>query len=137
MATDQRMNHCKRCQTATVHIHRGTSHVLHLVLSVATIGFWAPVWILMTFLHSADSQCTQCGRNRRAPLSTLAIALTAVVLPTVWYAFNKDKSLAGVEGPGVTQSASAPSPAPNLDGVLRWAPRSAPDSDGVLRGEFR
>lgn len=126
MATDNRMNHCKRCQKATLHISRGTSHLLHLVLSVMTLGVWMLVWILTTLLHSAESQCTECGRNRGSPLATLAMValLMAVVLPNVWYAFNKDKSLAEVENEiGATQRASAPSPAPN--------------SDGVLRGEFR
>ena len=126
MATDKRMNHCKRCQKATLHIGRGTSHLLHLVLSVMTLGVWMLVWILMTFLNSADSQCTECGRNRRAPLATLAVIglLMAVVLPNVWYAFNKDKSLAEVENEtGATQRASAPRP--------------APDPDALLRGEFR
>lgn len=138
MATENRMNHCKRCQKATLHVSRGTSHLLHLVLSVVTIGLWTLVWIFTAFLHGAESQCTECGRNRRAPLATLAIALMAVVLPSVWYAVNKDKSLAGVENEtGATQRASAPSPAPNPDGVPRWVPRSAPDPDGVLRGEFR
>ena len=33
--------------------HR-TSHLLHLVLSVITVGFWVPVWILVTTSDSLE-----------------------------------------------------------------------------------
>lgn len=135
MATDQRMNHCKRCGKATIHISHSTSHLLHLFLSVMTFGVWMLVWLLMAMGHGAESRCTECGKNRRALIPTLALTalIMAVVLP-VWHVLNEDKPNEGAE----TQNASLPRPAPNSDdGVLRWAPRAAPDPDGVLRGEFR
>lgn len=31
-----------------------TSHLLHLVLSVITVGLWVPVWILATVSHAIE-----------------------------------------------------------------------------------
>lgn len=135
MATNKIMNHCKRCRKATLHISRSTSHLLHLVLSLVTLGIWTLVWIFLSLLHGAESQCTECGRNRLAPLAALAVIAVAmaILVPTVRHAFS-DKSVVSVEKQtGSAQSASAPKP----DGTLRWSPNSAPDPDGVVRGEFR
>ena len=33
--------------------HR-TAHLLHLVLSVVTVGIWVPVWILVTLSHGIE-----------------------------------------------------------------------------------
>ena len=31
-----------------------TSHLLHLVLSIITAGFWIPVWILVAINHALE-----------------------------------------------------------------------------------
>jgi hypothetical protein len=31
-----------------------TNHVLHLILSVLTVGIWIPFWILITVSHSIE-----------------------------------------------------------------------------------
>lgn len=31
-----------------------TSHTLHLLLSLITLGLWVPVWILVTISHSIE-----------------------------------------------------------------------------------
>jgi hypothetical protein len=31
-----------------------TSHLLHLVLSIITAGFWIPVWILVAISHALE-----------------------------------------------------------------------------------
>jgi hypothetical protein len=31
-----------------------TSHLLHLLLSVITAGFWIPVWILVAISHALE-----------------------------------------------------------------------------------
>jgi len=31
-----------------------TAHILHLVLSVITVGFWIPVWILVAVSHASE-----------------------------------------------------------------------------------
>ena len=54
------------------------NHVLHLILSVVTMGFWLPVWLIVglgTDLFGGGFKCPSCGartlhrapRRRRAP----------------------------------------------------------------------
>lgn len=33
-----------------------TSHLLHLVLSIITAGFWVPVWLLVTISNANERQ---------------------------------------------------------------------------------
>lgn len=37
------------------------NHVLHLLLSVVTAGFWIPVWLLVTVFGSGAYKCPSCG----------------------------------------------------------------------------
>lgn len=32
-----------------------TSHVLHLILSLVTVGFWVPVWLLVALSNSIEN----------------------------------------------------------------------------------
>jgi len=43
-------------------VRKGTSHVMHGILTLCTFGFWIPVWITAGFLSIAKSyKCSQCG----------------------------------------------------------------------------
>lgn len=64
MSTGQIMKHCKACQKPTLHVGPQTSHLLHLVLSVITVGVWLPVWVIVELSNSTQVACTQCGRKR-------------------------------------------------------------------------
>lgn len=33
-----------------------TSHVLHLILSLITVGLWLPVWIIVTLSNSIENR---------------------------------------------------------------------------------
>lgn len=33
-----------------------TSHVLHLILSLVTVGLWIPVWIIVTLSNSIENR---------------------------------------------------------------------------------
>lgn len=35
---------------------KSTSHVLHLILSLITLGFWVPVWIIVTLSNSIENR---------------------------------------------------------------------------------
>ena len=54
---------CKNCGEPTPHESPSTSHVLHLLLSVITVGFWLPVWLLMALNNRNQATCTVCGRE--------------------------------------------------------------------------
>lgn len=42
------------------------NHVLHLLLSIFTVGFWIPVWIIVVLLTSGAYKCPRCGARTRA-----------------------------------------------------------------------
>lgn len=101
MATDQRMNHCKRCQKATPHISQSTSHFLHLFLTILNFGVslfsvtllaplvvvlwvWPVVWFAVTLWHRAQSQCTACGKYRLAALPALAFTVVFILPVLAW-----------------------------------------------------
>lgn len=39
-------------QTVIVQQKRGVNHALHLVLTILTVGLWAPVWIILAIANS-------------------------------------------------------------------------------------
>jgi hypothetical protein len=40
-------------QTYTTYVPAKTNHVLHLLLTIVTLGMWAPVWLIMTVVNSS------------------------------------------------------------------------------------
>ncbi|MBY3543675.1 hypothetical protein HFN71_28755 [Rhizobium laguerreae] len=42
------------------------NHVLHLLLSIFSAGFWIPVWLAVTMLASGTYKCPRCGARTRA-----------------------------------------------------------------------
>lgn len=61
--SNQSMEWCDLCQCETLHIQPSTSHLLHLVLSVLTMGFWLPVWFIVARNNATQGKCSQCGRE--------------------------------------------------------------------------
>ena len=37
------------------------NHILHLLLSVVTAGFWIPIWLLVAIFRSGAYKCPSCG----------------------------------------------------------------------------
>lgn len=64
MATNQKMSRCRNCAKETIHLQPATSHVLHLLLSLITLGLWIPVWILVGVSNGSQLKCSVCGRAR-------------------------------------------------------------------------
>lgn len=55
--------HCKDCDQKRPFTKKTPSHILHLLLSVVTVGCWIPVWILMIVLNAfSPYRCTNCGK---------------------------------------------------------------------------
>jgi len=63
MSTRQAMQRCSICNKPTMHIGSGVSHVLHLLLSLLTLGLWLPVWLLCSLNQSTAAACTVCGKK--------------------------------------------------------------------------
>lgn len=62
--SNQLMKYCKVCKKKTVHLQPSTSHVLHLILSVLTAGFWLIAWFLIAQNNASQGTCTCCGSTR-------------------------------------------------------------------------
>jgi len=64
MASENRMLACSgACGKMTLHIAPRTSHILHLLLSVITLGVWLLVWyfVALSTVPEGRAQCTVCG----------------------------------------------------------------------------
>lgn len=61
MSTYQHMEFCKICQKQTIHFAEKPNHILHLLLSIITVGIWVPMWILITLMCMFRNECSVCG----------------------------------------------------------------------------
>lgn len=56
---------CKTCGQLRLFEKKGANHVLHLLLSVVTVGIWIPVWILIVILSAfRPHRCPVCGEAK-------------------------------------------------------------------------
>ncbi len=51
---------CRSCGVPRMHVQRKPNHRRHLLLTVVTVGFWLPVWVLIR-LFQAKPKCMMCG----------------------------------------------------------------------------
>ena len=65
MPTTNVMTNCAKCQKKTLHIEQKINHILHLLLTVFTAGFWIVAWIYIAFSHNKKTQCTICGHDKK------------------------------------------------------------------------
>jgi len=71
---------CSTCRRQTASIRPRANHILHLILSLLSCGWWVPVWLLCALLPGA-ARCTVCGQTSRTTrLISGLIRLTAVVV---------------------------------------------------------
>lgn len=57
-----RQRYCDYCDDYRPFELEKPSHVLHLLLSIVTVGWWVPVWALVA-VHAgrARGHCRECG----------------------------------------------------------------------------
>ena len=63
MPSDQVVVYCKNCKKNTVQIKQRANHILHLLLSVVTVGIWLIVWFFIALFTSDTPTCTVCGNE--------------------------------------------------------------------------
>ena len=61
-ATQEATGFCRHCKRDALIRRKGTNHVLHLFLTVFTVGFWSWIWILCA-IKIGGWRCAQCGRK--------------------------------------------------------------------------
>ena len=67
MSTNQKMLKCKTCGRPTPHLVDRPNHILHLLLSVVTLGLWLIVWLLIG-AGEKKAICTVCGSKYKRRL---------------------------------------------------------------------
>jgi hypothetical protein len=68
--TVQLVRRCNICNRVTVHIRNDISpnHVLHLLLSIVTMGLWLPIWLLLCIFNIGSEGlpiCSICAGERQ------------------------------------------------------------------------
>ncbi len=63
VAQDRKSGFCKDCNAQRVVWRKGTNHILHLLLTLVTLGWWLIVWILIG-VKFGGWRCEQCGSKR-------------------------------------------------------------------------
>lgn len=63
MSVRQLQLRCEQCAAITTHTQKTPNHVLHLLLSIFTVGLWIIVWIIIAMTNK-DARCEPCGRMR-------------------------------------------------------------------------
>ncbi|KRE00066.1 hypothetical protein ASE63_08160 [Bosea sp. Root381] len=59
--------YCRTCEAPVLATKQKPAHVLHLLLTLVTLGVWLIVWIVLTLIASMKSyRCPTCG-DRTVP----------------------------------------------------------------------
>lgn len=55
-------SYCHTCGQQRMFQREGINHVLHLFLTVFTLGAWSIVWLVLAVVrHNKRPRCTSCG----------------------------------------------------------------------------
>jgi hypothetical protein len=58
--------HCPTCSQQRLLIREKPNHILHLILTVLTVGLWGFVWLAVTATKkNRPARCTVCGTELR------------------------------------------------------------------------
>lgn len=68
MADEKKSGFCKKCGKQVVVFRPGTSHILHLLLTVVTAGVWLIVWIPAS-VKIGGWRCNECGSTSISKVS--------------------------------------------------------------------
>lgn len=60
MADQRKSGFCRECKKRSVVTRPGTNHVLHLILTVLTLGVWVFIWMLAS-MKIGGWRCATCG----------------------------------------------------------------------------
>ena len=55
--------YCANCKKNVMTQRNAPNHVLHLILSILTLGFWLVVWFLLAIGSANNKRCTECGQT--------------------------------------------------------------------------
>jgi len=61
---------CEKCKKKTLHTRTTPNIILHIFLSIVSLGFWFLIYLL--FIHKGRPQCMTCGKGYGDTYSDLA-----------------------------------------------------------------
>ncbi len=82
---EQTHKRCRRCERPTEHYRQATNHLLHFVITVVTCGWWALVWLLLSF-KIGGWKCRECGTGAFLPkliggtVAVIGLAVTGLIV---------------------------------------------------------
>ena len=86
MAFQESSGWCEECEGLVLVRRPGTNHVLHLLLSVITLGWWLPIWLLSA-VKIGGWRCSQCGCLVNEARDFWVMVLSALVIVAVAVAY--------------------------------------------------
>ncbi len=63
MSMQYKGGQCLNCGGPRKVERKGTNHILHLLLSVFTFGFWVIIWVLVA-IKFGGWRCSTCGSTK-------------------------------------------------------------------------
>jgi hypothetical protein len=63
MADEKASGFCKQCNKQSVVFRKGTNHILHLLLTLVTMGLWILVWF-GSAVKFGGWRCSTCGSTQ-------------------------------------------------------------------------
>ena len=84
MGVKQTSSYCHTCQRQSMFQKPGINHLLHLILSVVTLGFWLFVWLILAIIAAGKPErCVTCGmpKGLGAGMGTPTAAMPQQPLP--------------------------------------------------------
>lgn len=68
MADEKKGGYCQACNKNVVVFRKGTNHILHLLLTLVTMGLWLIVWFGSS-VKFGGWRCTECGSKKISGVS--------------------------------------------------------------------
>jgi hypothetical protein len=63
MSMEYKSGFCDQCGMQRKVERKGTNHILHLLLSIVTVGIWLIIWAL-TSVKFGGWRCVTCGSKK-------------------------------------------------------------------------
>jgi hypothetical protein len=94
MAFEESSKFCKRCGRQVLVRRQSTNHILHLLLTLVTMGFWIPIWILCS-VRIGGWRCTVCGTSAGRNEIFVVLGLLFLIIICGWLTCSPDDKKEG------------------------------------------
>lgn len=71
MAEEMKRGYCRTCEQYGPVTRKGINHILHLILSLVTLGAWFFIWVALALFNVGGWRCPRCGGDNIDQLGEL------------------------------------------------------------------